>query len=132
MTAPIRLTARILGHLDGAQATYDVRAGRVPDGDEELGSLFRKVEAAPVRKDGSATVSLTPGEAVALRGYVEAQAAGAADNVGPDDPWALAELNACRALLRKLAPPPARYFGPGYNDNIATHSVRYPPNRPTR
>jgi hypothetical protein len=100
-TYPVRLTRRIQGHLEGTQAYADIRAGRVPDNNPILYSLFTKWLDATNRKDGSCTIRVTKAEADLLRGYVAAQEAGAADNVGWE-PSALGELNACRALLPQL------------------------------
>jgi len=98
----VRVTARVLDYLSGTQAWAD----EVADRPERLGelsdrTLMRMLIGAPAHKDGSITLDLAWPQRDALRVFAEAMENAAAQNL--PDPDALAELNAARALLRRLA-----------------------------
>ncbi|QNL29815.1 hypothetical protein SEA_WEBSTER2_47 [Mycobacterium phage Webster2] len=96
-----RVTARVLSHLSGSQAWQSPRPGYNTPADI---TAMTKLRDARRRADGSTTVDLDDAEAAVLRGYVDVMAIAAADNAGPDDPDATADLNAARAMLRRLNP----------------------------
>ena len=91
----IRIPARVADHLLSSQAAY------TPEADPEMAAVLTAIRAANTRKDGSCTITVAdPEELDALRVYVEAMEAGAADNAY--DPDGLADLNSARAVLRAL------------------------------
>jgi len=102
----VRVSQRVLAHMEGSQAWADSRACRVPDNDPLLDDLIKQLRFNPSRSDGSTTIHVLPEAAALLAGYAGALEAGAADNVASDmaygDRSSLAELNAARALLRSL------------------------------
>lgn len=97
----VRVTRPIREFMSGGQVWQDLQDRDESDaGDEFSVSLHRKIMTS-TRKDRSVTVELNLEEAQTLWIYAGAQASGAADNVG-NEPEALGELNASRALMRKL------------------------------
>jgi hypothetical protein len=100
----VRLTRRILSHLDGS-GLYQRYPGSVYSNDPQVQAdadgLVEEIDGAKVRADGSVTIVLTAGELLVLRGQVEVLASASRDDAGWE-PEALADLNAARALLRKL------------------------------
>ncbi|ASR86443.1 hypothetical protein I5J47_gp71 [Mycobacterium phage Arib1] len=94
-----RVTARVLSHLSGSQAWQSP----TPTYNNAVDvALMAKLRDARRRADGSTTVDLADDEAAVLREYVDVMAIAAADNAGPGDPDATADLNAARAMLRRL------------------------------
>lgn len=100
--AKVRIPARVRSFLSGSQSAIDPA--------EEDYPLFRKVLDAPTRKDGSTTLVLDPADQYDLIVYVEAMEIGAGENTSGRDALdtadARADLNAARAALRALIPPP--------------------------
>lgn len=95
-TIKLRIPARVFDHLEGSQAAC------TPESDPEMAAVLAKLRAANRRKDGSRLITLSDAEEVdTLLIYVEAMAAGAADNAY--DPDGLADLNSARAVLRAIA-----------------------------
>lgn len=97
----VRITRTVWGHLEGSGLFQGQRYTH-DDGEEAVAQSFRrKVENTPARKDGSTTVDLTEGEREVLRGYTEHMFYSSRDAAGYS-PEARGEMNAARALLRKL------------------------------
>jgi hypothetical protein len=105
----IRISRPIIGHLEGTSAWQEPHK-TLPDGrpychPAEI-TLMAKVKAASVQSDGAVLVALTDAERQMLYEHTEVQIRGARDNAKdfrPGEPNEyLGELNACRALLRKL------------------------------
>lgn len=101
----VRLSRPILGYLDGTSLfQHEPDHGYGDDGK----NLVLVVAAAPLRKDGSVVVEVTPGEAQVLAEYADLMVTGALQNLDGFDAaenmrWVMPEINTGRALLRKLA-----------------------------
>lgn len=103
-THRVRISARVLGHLEGSNAWQNptLDYNEAPEID-----LMTAIKAAPARKDGSVIVELDATARTILYSYADVFAIGARDNVSaPGDPYGdpgtLADLNAARALMRQL------------------------------
>jgi hypothetical protein len=90
-----RIPARVADHLLASQAAY------TPADDPEMAAILARLRGSKARKDGATFIDVTdPEELETLRIYVDAMAAGAADNT--HDPDGVADLNSARAVLRAL------------------------------
>src|SRR3954468_2113887 len=109
----IRVTHRVLDWLSGTGAWQRMEsAARKPghtlvDLDaaartESDGLFWLALFRAPRRKDGSRTVELDRDAALDLREWADYCAVANADEAGPEDTDALAELNAARGLMRQI------------------------------
>jgi hypothetical protein len=103
----VRLTSRVLEHLDGS-SLFQQRdsTGFHPDDLGVANTLAYKIDHATHRKDGSVTVHLDSSEIDMVRRYVEGMEIGGRDNAW--DPDGRAEYNAARALLNKIGRRPMR------------------------
>lgn len=97
----IRITRRNLLFLSGTTA-WENSGPRGYNRPEEL-ELMRTIQTSRVRSDGSTEVNLTAAQRAILADYIDVFAIGAADNAGPWDTDATADLNSARALLRQIA-----------------------------
>lgn len=91
----VRITARVLRYLEGTQAWEE------PEKDPDAGDVMDKIKVATPRKDGSVTVALELFDRQVLCDYAEWLADAASSDAGWDKD-ALGDLNAGRALARKL------------------------------
>jgi hypothetical protein len=99
----VRISRRVWTFIEGTQAWADRNHPERQDAEgQATTALFQRIAAAPERTDGSCTVTMTDDERAVLDDYVTAWVLGAADNAGPGDTDALADLNVLRALHRAL------------------------------
>lgn len=99
----VRISARVLSYLSGS-GLFQWRPGDdVPHGDGPAGDrLVAKVRAARCRSDESVRVDLDEAEMSVLWDSADYMACAASDDAGFDNPDALADLNAARALVRQI------------------------------
>ena len=102
----IRLTYRVLEHLDGSSLFQRLSTAGAywysnePRLQAAADRLREKLVAEPARRDRSITVVLDEDELDVLRSYVEGMEIGGRDNAW--DPDGRAEYNAARALLNRI------------------------------
>ena len=97
----VRVTTRVIEYLAGTQVWADEKADRPVDFRELSDrNLMRKLIHTMPHKDNSVTVELAWPERDALLVFVEALENSASQSL--PDPDALADLNAARALIRRL------------------------------
>ena len=96
----IRITHRPLLFLSETHAWKGPTPGSKESPEEEV---MRLISGVKPRKDGSKEVNLTAAQRAILADYIDVFAIGAADNAGPWDTDATADLNSARALLRQIA-----------------------------
>jgi hypothetical protein len=100
---PIVIPRRVLAHIEGTSLGQD--HGDVEHhgyGRAGMG-LIEEIHRARVRKDGSVSVYLDRVQCDILLELADDLVGAAGDDAGPDDPGATADLNAGRAMIRRLA-----------------------------
>lgn len=99
----VRVPARTLAFIEGTQAWADRNRPEVQDAeDRETAALWVKVADTARRKDGSRMVPLTQAEREIFLDYATGWILGPADNAGPEDMDALADLRSLRSLIDHL------------------------------
>lgn len=99
----VRVPARAWIYIEGTQAWADRNFPEGQDAeDRATTALWQKVHDAPTRKDGSAWLEMTQDEREIFLDYATAWVEGAADNAGPEDMDALADLRSLRSLISHL------------------------------
>ena len=99
----VKLSWRILSHLDGTSLFQDERYSNDADREAAAQRMRAKVEAAPHRSDRSVVVELTDEELAPLQSYVSSMRDAARDSAY--DPDARADYNAARALIARIGDP---------------------------
>lgn len=100
----VKLSWRILSHLDGTGLFQHERYSSDADTEAAAQRMRAKVESAPHRADKSVSVKLDELELEVVREYVDGLLASARCDAGWDAD-ARADLNAARAFLRKYGAP---------------------------
>lgn len=99
----VKLSWRILSHLDGTSLFQDERYSNDPDSEAAAQRMRAKVLDAPTRSDRSVVVDLTDEELAPLQSYVASMRDAARDSAY--DPDARADYNAARALSARIGDP---------------------------
>lgn len=100
--AKVRLSATVLSHLFGS-GLWQNGEGMPEHGYGEEGDQFvATVDAAKRRADDSIVVDLDPQGLSLVWELADFMACAASDDAGFDDPSALGDLNAARALMRQI------------------------------
>jgi hypothetical protein len=110
-TVSVNVPARMSAWLEGTQVAADLTAsaGRTPtevetsNMSDPIAQVIVALRAARSRADGSTTVRLSAEQLRDLATYAGYLADSCSDNVGSGDMGALAELNAARATVRRVA-----------------------------
>lgn len=99
----IRVPGRVVDYLLETQCAYDMRAGdrHVRDADD-LVDTIRAVTDASTNADGSRSIEVSDDRLDVLATYGDYLATSAADNAGDGDMSALADVNAGRAMQRRV------------------------------
>lgn len=102
-TVKVRVPARAWIYIEGTQAWADRnRPEALAYDGAEAAALWLRVADTPGRKDGSRVLAMTKAEREVFLDYATAWVIGAADNAGPEDMDALADLRSLRSLIRYL------------------------------
>lgn len=99
----VRVPRRAWIYIEGTQAWADRNKPTIAPEDAATAALWQRVANAPERKDGSCLVEMTDAEREVFLDYATAWVLGAADNAGPDDMDALADLRSLRSLINHLS-----------------------------
>lgn len=98
----VRVPRRAWIYIEGTQAWADRNKPTISEEDATTAALWQRVHDAPVRRDGSSVLDMSDEERAIFLDYATAWVLGAADNAGPDDMDALADLRSLRSLIAHL------------------------------
>lgn len=102
----VRVPHRAMIYIEGTQAWADRNRPEVlaedPD-DVATAALWLKIDGTKPRKDGSRMVEMSAEDRETFLDYATAWVIGAADNAGPEDMDALADLRSLRSLINHLS-----------------------------
>jgi hypothetical protein len=98
----IRVPARVADFLLQGQCACDLRAGKDTGEPADLVDVVRELIARPANADGSVSLPVTEDRLAVLAEYGDYLVVAASDDAGHGDMSALADVNAGRAMIRRV------------------------------
>ena len=99
----IRVPGRVVDFLLNGQTAADLRGGRIAPGERDIADVIEALWRAPRLADDARSIEVTEPRLAVLAEYGDYLVVAASDDAGSGDMSGLADVNAGRAMIRRVA-----------------------------